>query len=567
MPPIRPSLLTPGLAACGLLAPALAGAPAGDWTQLPPLTAPVEALRQASAEVPAQPDAGIQDLLEETRIEIDSEGRRTTVYRYVFRVDQDGAVDDWRQVRATWSPWREARPEIRARVITPDGQVHTLDPKTIGEYSDASGEQDVYGDGRSLKAPLPQLQKGALAEVVITSKDDRPFSATGATGWCGLAQPFPVRRTVLSISAPAAAPLKAKVLGLPGALLQRSVDGGRVRLSLELGPQPASKRKPANLPADQATSAAVAYTTTPSWQAAAAEYAAIVDRQAADPAIAAWAAEAVKDLKDGAEREARIARILARLHQQVRYTGIEFGDRAITPAPPSEVLKRGYGDCKDKATLLVAALRASGIPAEVALLQTGPGADVDPEIPGLGQFNHAIVHVPGDHPLWIDATADLSPLGTAYLGDEGRYALIAAPGTRALARIPQAQAADNWESESREVWFGDEAPGRVKETTDAKGYFAAHYRSDYLDSDPKKVKETLEGYVKDAFKAEALGPFTYTAPRDLSTPFRLVLEARSAGTVQEDAEHASATLNVWSMFSDLLSELGGLPDAKDPKPR
>ncbi|HET8714389.1 MAG TPA: tetratricopeptide repeat protein, partial [Holophagaceae bacterium] len=40
-----------------------------------------------------------------------------------------------------------------------------------------------------------------------------------------------------------------------------------------------------------------------------------------------------------------------------------------------------------------------------------------------------------------------------------------------------------------------------------------------------------------------------------------------AGTVLEDAEHASASLNVWSMFSDLLSELGGLPDAKDPKPR
>ncbi|HET8715864.1 MAG TPA: DUF3857 and transglutaminase domain-containing protein, partial [Holophagaceae bacterium] len=414
MPPIRPSLFAPGLLAPGFAGAALLGAPAGDWTQLPPLTAPVEALRQASAEVPAQADAGIQDLLEETRIEIDAEGRRTRTYRYVFRVDQDGAVDDWRQVAASWSPWREARPEIRARVITPDGQVHILDPKTIGEYSDGSGEQDVYGDSRTLKAPLPQLQKGALAEVVILSKDDRPFSATGATGWYGLSQPFPVHRTVMSISAPAAAPLKAKVYGLPGAILQRSVEGGQVSLTLELGPQPASKRRPANLPADQATSAAVAYSTTPSWQAAAAEYAAIVDRQAADPAIAAWAAEAIQGLKG--DRDARIARILARLHAQVRYTGIEFGDRAITPAPPSEVLKRGYGDCKDKATLLVAALRASGIPAEVALLQTGPGADVDPDIPGLGQFNHAIVHVPGDHPLWIDATADLSPLGTAYLG-------------------------------------------------------------------------------------------------------------------------------------------------------
>ena len=60
----------------------------------------------------------------------------------------------------------------------------------------------------------------------------------------------------------------------------------------------------------------------------------------------------------------------------------------------SEVIQRHYGDCKDKANLLVAMLRAAGIPANLALLSTGPGRDVDPQLPGINQFDHAIVYVP-----------------------------------------------------------------------------------------------------------------------------------------------------------------------------
>jgi hypothetical protein len=34
--------------------------------------------------------------------------------------------------------------------------------------------------------------------------------------------------------------------------------------------------------------------------------------------------------------------------------------------------------------------RASGIPANLALLSTGPGYDINPDLPGMDQFDHAI---------------------------------------------------------------------------------------------------------------------------------------------------------------------------------
>ena len=92
-----------------------------------------------------------------------------------------------------------------------------------------------------------------------------------------------------------------------------------------------------------------------------------------------------------------IRRVVAALHKNVRYTGVEFGEASIVPQFPSETLKRKYGDCKDKAALLVTVLRALNIPANLALLSTGPGQDINPELPGMGMFDHAIVFVP--HPV------------------------------------------------------------------------------------------------------------------------------------------------------------------------
>ncbi len=551
------------LAILALAAPSLPAAGVKDapaWEKLPPLAADPGSLLESAKAVPIQTDAGVQDLLEEALISYDAQGCQELRYRYVFRVDRDASVTDWRQVSMAWSPWYEAKPELRARVITPDGHSYELDPKTIGEYSSDNGDKDVYGDGRTLKAPLPQLCKGAIAEVYIIRKETKPFASSGAVGWWGVSQPFPIQRTRIEISAPISAALKAKAYNLPGAEFTRTQKDGLVRLSLELGPMPAQKKRAANLPDTEAYLPGISYSTTPSWHDAAVEYSSVVDRQIADSDMKAWVDAAIQG---ETTRDGKIAKILAKLHAQARYTGIEFGVRAIVPAAPAETLRRGYGDCKDKATLLVAALRAAGIPAEVALVDVGPGADVDPEMPGLRQFDHAIVHVPSDKPLWIDATAEFARLGTRYSGVEGRYALIASPSTTGVVRIPSMNAESNLESETREVWFGDEAAGSLVETTECFGNFESGIRGSYAADGSKKVHDQLEGYAKDTFKATQVGKIQYTDPSDLTKPFKLVLEAKDAGSISSYTTSAGLPLSIWSMFTSLVDQLGGLPDPKD----
>jgi len=54
----------------------------------------------------------------------------------------------------------------------------------------------------------------------------------------------------------------------------------------------------------------------------------------------------------------------------IRYVGLEFGIAGFKPHSAKEVFNNKYGDCKDKATLLIAMYKAAGIPAYYALIGT-----------------------------------------------------------------------------------------------------------------------------------------------------------------------------------------------------
>ena len=52
------------------------------------------------------------------------------------------------------------------------------------------------------------------------------------------------------------------------------------------------------------------------------------------------------------------------------YVALEFGVYSYKPYPVSETYARRFGDCKDKASLMIALLRAAGIQTNIALVRT-----------------------------------------------------------------------------------------------------------------------------------------------------------------------------------------------------
>ncbi|MBB4185294.1 transglutaminase-like putative cysteine protease [Sinorhizobium terangae] len=104
-------------------------------------------------------------------------------------------------------------------------------------------------------------------------------------------------------------------------------------------------------------------------------------------------------------REDRLIAALRLVQDEIRYVSLSMGAGSYVPRHPEAVLASGFGDCKDKALLLVSALRRLGIEAEAALTDIDEGRALEHAVPGLQAFDHVIVKAKiGERVWWLDAT-------------------------------------------------------------------------------------------------------------------------------------------------------------------
>jgi hypothetical protein len=95
----------------------------------------------------------------------------------------------------------------------------------------------------------------------------------------------------------------------------------------------------------------------------------------------------------GGTDEDRLLAATRFVQDDIRYLGVELGLGGARPFQPSTVLARRFGDCKDKAGLLVTLLRALGFDARTALVSTRERRALDDALPSPLVFDHAIVQV------------------------------------------------------------------------------------------------------------------------------------------------------------------------------
>jgi transglutaminase-like putative cysteine protease len=148
--------------------------------------------------------------------------------------------------------------------------------------------------------------------------------------------------------------------------------------------------------------------------------------------------ERIAEWRKLATPEARALAAVGFVQDEVRYQGMEVGASSFTACDPSTVFGRRFGDCKDKALLLVTILRALQIDAAPVLVNTRARHTLDDWQPSTLAFNHAIVQfLLNGETFWIDATASFQrgPLSARYLPNYERGLVLRAK-TAALSVIP-----------------------------------------------------------------------------------------------------------------------------------
>jgi hypothetical protein len=117
------------------------------------------------------------------------------------------------------------------------------------------------------------------------------------------------------------------------------------------------------------------------------------------------------------------------VQNNIKYIAIEDGENGFVPREDSLVLKRRYGDCKDKSSLLTAMLRAAGEKASLASVGTRELPYKFSEFPSIVSANHMVaIWWNKNTPMVLDGTTRYNKLEDIPAFIQGKECVIETVG-------------------------------------------------------------------------------------------------------------------------------------------
>lgn len=168
----------------------------------------------------------------------------------------------------------------------------------------------------------------------------------------------------------------------------------------------------------------------------------------------------------------QVARLMQFVHDHYYYLGDwRASTRSYVPFSLSEIVTKGYGDCKDLAVLLVALLKAVGIEAAPALVERGAYAN-PLLLPNALAPNHAIVRAQLDKKvLWLDPTNPVFLLGYTPSDLQDRWAILLNSNSPiTVEHIPMASSDQSTQKISSTSQILSDGSAEVKTTILVTGY-------------------------------------------------------------------------------------------------
>lgn len=424
-----------------LSVPALAGDEAPAW------------LQQAAA-MPVAPytkDAPAVVLLDESRVTVEADGRTTTVQRFAVRVlVREGRAAA--RMRVGYIPNTSKVREMKAWLVRDGGPTKAYGKDDFIDI--ASSADDVYNEARArVISAVDDADKGTVfgCEYVL---EDRPLFNQDVWPFQGR---LPVVASRLTLAMPAG--WTADSVTFNHAKVEPSVAGSVYTWELrdlagipeEAEGPPVTNLAPRLAYTYFAPEGAKAGQSFANWTEVSRWATQLMGPQATpNDAISAKARELTASAKTEMDR----IRAIGRHVQDVKYISIQTNlgrGGGLRPHAAVDVFAKSYGDCKDKANLMVTMLKTVGVTAYPVAIYSGDPTYVRREWATPTQFNHCIVAVKvtdaGDaastieHPtlgklLIFDPTDTDTPVGDLPDHEQGSFALLIAGDDGALVTMP-----------------------------------------------------------------------------------------------------------------------------------
>ncbi len=472
--------------------------------------------------------------------EVGVDGTVTEQFEYVVRLDSDADVDKWSSYRVYLNDNIELQ-SFDGSAIEPDGTSVLIDPKKHDEIA-YPGASVLHSSDRykvaSFADPLP-VGSVVRFQAVVRHKVSYPSGAIALYGSDA------VENLYVEIRGPADR-LRWKLDGLGDGLEIKAVNGAVIVTAKNL-PEADPLR---HVPTGGARFPLLLYgwSEDVSWRDVGAWYQGLVAELPRDHAsVRAEARARIEGIETDWDK---LDRLVEFAQTDIRYIAVEVGIGGYQPSPSEETFERKWGDCKDKATLLIEMLAEAGIRAHPALIQSSFDGRVDPEFPSNVGFNHLIVAVE-EQPwmqqrnlalaggyLFVDPT---QTRGLAqWLGPQtqNKHALVVRGDQSELVLTPTKK-----EFESRRlianltVSPGGSASGSVE--YEITGRFAARYLYRLETETSDRTDEAIRALMDDMFPGAQISRVSWETFDEAVPRIALKAHLRVANTIEGTGERKS----------------------------
>jgi transglutaminase-like putative cysteine protease len=488
-------------------------------------------------------------LLDDGVVRLEADGRGTRTFRQIVQVLKPSAVERLQEQTFGYSPSHQRLTINWIRVVRPDGSVVSAKPSHVQD-ADVPAETDdpVYSDRRVKRVSLSGVAPGTIVDYSVTTEELKPFLPGDFFESWSVSTGLQVARSRYVVDLPASMMPHIYERNLNFKRAEQQTANGRRVYTWATANLP--KIKPEVLAADSNDvymSLAVSSPTT--WDGIARWYAALArPNSAASPYVTARVDSIVRGARTRTDSIRAVHRWVA---QDIRYVAIDLGMSGYQPRKPEQVVRTGFGDCKDKATLFVAALGHLGIQAYPVLLNSTGG--VRREMPSIHQFDHEIAAVRREGGYqFVDLTADLVAYGDLPRAEHGEFGLVVQPdGASEVVTFPETPLTSNRTAMRIAVTLDTTGlvDGRYEET--ASGASQYGLRNTFIhpiDSVQRKnIANTLAGKLFEGAEGDSLVVFD---GKDLQSTPRVTMRILHG---------RAATVTARSMILQMpLGSMGGL---------
>jgi transglutaminase-like putative cysteine protease/tetratricopeptide (TPR) repeat protein len=381
-----------------------------------PNSTPAPPSSSAIPKTNAEEAAVIERIL--NRVRFENDGTEVSETEAVVRIQSQAGVEAFGQLVFGYSSATEKLAIDYVRVRKPDGRVVATPESTAQDFApDVLREAPMYSDYRQRHISVAALQPGDVLEYRTVTRVQTPLAAGNFWYEYTFPRGIAVTEDRLEINVPKGRDVKLKAPTKTPEI--QEIGDRRVYTWIAKNLQPErdqASQEEASTPPD------IQLTTFTDWKQVAQWYAKLQgERMMVDENVRKKAEELTKGAGTPTEKAQRLYDFVAR---SIRYVSISLGVGRYQPHPASDVLQNGYGDCKDKHTLLSSLMRAEGIQSYPVLIDSS--RKLDPDVPSPAQFDHVITTVRlGRGLTWVDTTPEVTPFGLILYQLRNKEAVLA----------------------------------------------------------------------------------------------------------------------------------------------